>query len=203
MESLKRIFFLCRKFNNSSKILQKLRVLGGQVFLDVSLGESFEGGFGDVRESSFGLDGLEKWLLGGSDVSEEFKFEVGDVGWGNFVQVTSDAAEDAGDLFGNVHWGVLVLFKKFGKSNTSVKKLLGGGVHIGTELGKGGDLSVLGQIQLHGAGDLFHGFELGSGTDSGDGETDVDCWSDTFMEQFSFQENLTVSNRNDVGWDVS
>jgi hypothetical protein len=167
------------------------------------LSQSFKGSFGDFSESSFGFDGLEEWLLGGSDVGEEFSFEVGDVGWGNFVQMTSDTAEDARDLFGDIHWGVLVLFKKFGKSNTSVKKLLGGGVHIGTELGEGGDLSVLGQIQLHGTGDLFHGFELGSRTDSGDGETDVDCWSNTFMEEFGFQENLTVSNGNDVGWDVS
>ena len=86
--------------------IQKLRVLGGQVFLDVSLSEGFEGGLGDFRESSFGFDGLEKWLLGGSDVGEEFLFEVGDVGWSNFVQMTSDTAEDAGDLFRNVHWGM-------------------------------------------------------------------------------------------------
>ena len=85
---------------------KKLRVLGGQVLLDVSLGERLEGSLGDIRESSFGLDGLEKWLLGGSDVGEEFKLEVGDVGWGNFVQMTSDTAEDACDLFGNVHWGM-------------------------------------------------------------------------------------------------
>jgi hypothetical protein len=60
----------------------------------------------------------------------------------------------------------------------------------------------LGQIKFHGTGNLFHSFKLGSGTDSGDRQTNVNSWSNTFVEQFSFQENLTVSNGNDVGWDI-
>ena len=60
--------------------------------------------------------------------------------------------------------------------------LLSGGIHIGTELGKGGDFTELGQIQLHGTGNLFHGLHLGSGTDTGDGKTDVDGWADTLMD---------------------
>ena len=50
---------------------------------------------------------------------------------------------------------------------------------------------------------LLHGTGLGSRTDTGHRETDVDGWSDTLVEQFSFQENLTVSNRDDVGWNIS
>jgi len=178
-------------------------LLAGQVLLNVADGEVLESGFAGLRESSLLGDGLEEWLLGGSDVLEEFKLEVGDILWLDLVEVASDTAEDASDLLGNVHWGVLGLLEELGESDTSVEELLGGGIHIGTELGEGGDLSVLSEIELHGTGDLLHGLELGSGTDSGDGETDVDCWSDTLVEELSLQEDLTVSNGNDVGWDVS
>jgi hypothetical protein len=38
--------------------------------------------------------------------------------------------------------------------------LLGGGIKIGTELGEGSDLSVLGKIELHGTRHLFHCLNL-------------------------------------------
>jgi hypothetical protein len=117
--------------------------------------------------------------------------------------VTSDAAEDARDLFSNIHRRVLGLLEELGKSNTTVEELLGGGIHIGTELGEGGDLTVLSKIELHGTGDLLHGLELGSGTDSGDGKTDVDSWSDTLVKELGLQEDLTVGNRNDIGGNIS
>jgi len=177
-------------------------LLAGQVLLDVADGEVLERGFAGLGESSLLGDGLEEWLLGGSDVFEEFKLEVGDVLWGDLVEVTSDTAEDASNLLGNVHWGVLGLLEELGESDTSVEELLGGGIHIGTELSEGGDLSVLREIELHGTGDLLHGLELGGGSDSGDGETDVDCWSDTLVEELGLQEDLTVSDGDDVGWDV-
>ena len=43
-------------------------------------------------------------------------------------------------------------------------------------------------------GNLLHSLDLGSGSDSADGKTDVNGWSNTFIEQLSFQENLTISN---------
>ena len=100
---------------------------------------------------------------------------------------------------------------------TQSNYLLGGGIHIGTELGEGGDFTELGQIQLHGTRNLLHGLHLGGGTDTGDGQTDVDGWADTLQvaskdqfqnladylqEKFVLQEDLTVSDRDDVGWDV-
>ena len=39
---------------------------------------------------------------------------------------------------------------------------------------------------------LFHGFELSGGADAGDGETDVNGRSDTFVKQLSLQENLQM-----------
>ena len=77
--------------------------------------------------------------------------------------------------------GQIIYLQKFGKTLTSGKKLLSGGIHIGTELGEGSDFTVLGQIQLHGTRNLFHGLHLGGGTDTGDGKTDVDGWTDTLI----------------------
>ena len=39
---------------------------------------------------------------------------------------------------------------------------------------------------------------LGSGTDTRDGETDVDGRADTTEEELSFQEDLTVGDGNDL-----
>ena len=69
-------------------------------------------------------------------------------------------------------------------------------------MGKGGDFSVLGEVKLQGTGDRLHEFGLGGGTDSRDGKTDVDCWSDTLEEELGFQEDLSVGNGNDVGRNV-
>src|SRR5699024_10592984 len=50
---------------------------------------------------------------------------------------------------------------------------------------------------------LFHSTSLGSRTDTADRETDVDGRSNTLVEQLSFQEDLAVGNRNDVGGNIS
>jgi hypothetical protein len=96
----------------------------------------------------------------------------------------------------------LLLLEELGKTLTTAKGLLGGGIQIGTELGEGSDLTVLGQEELQGTGDLLHGLELGSGTDTRHGKTDVDGRSDTLVEEFGFQEDLAVGDGNDVGGNV-
>ena len=49
---------------------------------------------------------------------------------------------------------VLSLLEELGQSDTSAEERLGGGIKIGTELGEGSDLTVLGQLQLHLTGNL-------------------------------------------------
>merc|ERR1711970_53968 len=183
-------------------IFIELNLLAGQVFLNVTNSQVFQSFFTGFTQSSLFSDSLQEWLLSGSNVFQEFQFKIGDIAWLDFVQMTSDTAEDASNLFSNIHWAVLSLFQQFSQSNTSVQQLLGGGIHIGTELGESSDFSILSQIKFHGTGNLFHGFQLSGGTDSRDGQTDVDSWSDTFVEQLSFQENLTVSDGDDIGWDI-
>ena len=50
--------------------------------------------------------------------------------------------------------------------------------------------------------DLFHGLDLSSGSDTRDGKTDVNGGTDTLVKQLSLQEDLTIGDGNDVGWDV-
>jgi hypothetical protein len=44
---------------------------------------------------------------------------------------------------------------------------------------------------------------LGSGTDTGDGKTDVDGGTHTTEEQFRLQEDLAISDGNDIGGTVN
>merc|ERR1719341_1587092 len=61
---------------------------------------------------------------------------------------------------------------------------------------------VLSQLELHGTSDLLHGLGLSSRADTGHGQTDVDGGSDTLVEQLCLQEDLSVSDGNDIGGDV-
>lgn len=85
---------------------------------------------------------------------------------------------------------------------TTAEGLLGGGIKIGTELSEGGDLTVLSQEKLERTSDLLHGLELSGGTDTRHGQTDVDGGADTLVEELGLQEDLTISDGNDVGGNV-
>ena len=117
--------------------------------------------------------------MGSLDVLNEGSLEGGDLAGVNLVQEATDTAVDDGDLVLNGHGHVLALLQQLSQPDTSVQQLLGGGVKIGTELGEGGDLTVLGQIKFHGSGNLFHSLHLGGGSDTGDGKTDVNGGTDT------------------------
>merc|ERR1740128_1386459 len=128
-----------------------------------------QGLVGSLAEVSVLGDGGQKLGLGSLDVLEESLLEVGDLGGIDFVQESTHSAVDDGDLVLNGHGHVLSLLQELGQSHTSVQELLGGSVQVGTELGEGGDLTVLSQLQLHGSGNLLHGLGLGSGADTGHG----------------------------------
>jgi hypothetical protein len=140
--------------------------------------------------------------LGLEQVKVEF-FELGDLGSLNLVEEASDTGVEDADLLLGGQGHVLLLLEQLSELLASVEELLGGGVEIGTELREGSDLSVLSQLELHGTGDLLHGLDLGGGADTGHGETDVNGGSDTLVEQFSFQEDLAVSDGNHVGGNIS
>ena len=49
---------------------------------------------------------------------------------------------------------------------------------------------------------LLHSLGLGSGSYTRDRETDVNGGSDALVEQFTLQEDLTISNGYDIGGNV-
>jgi hypothetical protein len=150
-----------------------------------------------------GTDGVEDvGVLGTEDLEVEL-LEGGDLRGLKLVEEATDTSvEDANLLLGG-DGNVLLLLEELGELLTTVELLLGGGIKIGTELGEGGDLTVLGKLELHGTGNLLHGLDLGGGTDTGHGETDVNGGADTLVEELSLQEDLTVSDGNNVGGNVS
>jgi hypothetical protein len=148
------------------------------------------------------LNGLLDLRVVALDVSKEVRLPLEDLGDGDRVEVAVDTSEDQRNHVGDGHRRVLLLLKKFGETLTTGEGLLGGGIKIGTELSEGSNLTVLSQEQLQGTSDLLHGLDLGGGTDTRDGKTDVNGGTDTLVEKFRLQEDLTVGNGNDVGRDI-
>ena len=69
-------------------------------------------------------------------------------------------------------------------------------------MSKSGDFTILGKLELKRTSNLFHSFDLSSGTDTRHRETDVNSGTNTLVEKFGFEENLAVSNRDDIGGNV-
>jgi len=138
----------------------------------------------------------------GAQVGEVEFLESADVGGGEFVEVSTDTSVEDAHLLGSGHGHELVLLEELGELLATVELLLGGGIEIRSELGKGSDLTVLGKLELERTGDLLHGLDLSGGTDTRDGETDVNGGADTLEEELGLKENLTVSDGNHIGGDV-
>merc|ERR1719464_349428 len=145
---------------------------------------------------------VQQRLLCSLDVGKELLLKLGDLCGVDLVQESPDTAVNDGDLILDGHGHVLTLLQQLSQPHASAQQLLGGSVKIGSELSESSDLSVLSQLELHGTSDLLHGLGLSSRTDTGHGETDVDSGSDTLVEQLCLQEDLSVSDGNDIGGDV-
>ncbi len=72
----------------------------------------------------------------------------------------------------------------------------------GTELGKTGQLPVLGQLQPQPARDPSHGSGLGGAAHSGNRKTHIDRRTDPGVEEVLLQVNLTIGDGDNVGGDV-
>src|SRR3990172_13377805 len=73
----------------------------------------------------------------------------------NVVQVTVDAGEDDGHFLCQRERAVLRLLQDLGEALPPVKLATGNGVEVGgAELGEGGEVTVLRQVQANAAGDL-------------------------------------------------
>jgi len=167
------------------------------------LENGFDGSIGLWGKLSLSSDSLEDVSVLGVDGFEVKFLEGSNIGSVDFVEVTSDTGIKDANLLLCWHWDVLLLLKELSKLLTSIKELLGGGIEIGTKLCESGNFSVLGELELHGTRNLLHGLDLSGRSDSGDGKTDINGWSDTLVEELSLQEDLSISDRDDVSWDIS
>jgi len=149
-----------------------------------------------------GRDFLEQRLLGRVQVGTEFSLPSGDLVDGDRIEETVDTGVDDGHLNLGGKRLVLALLEELGEAGTTTEQEASGGIEIGTELGKRGDFTILGKVQLERTSELLHDLGLGGRTNTRHGETDVDGGADTTEEQLSFQEDLTIGNGNDVGRNI-
>ena len=119
------------------------------------------------------LDVGQKGFLKGLDVLDV-----------NAIAVSLDSDKEGGN---NVFWLVrlvLALLEEFVETDSTVELLLGGRIKVGTELGEGSNLTVLGELELHGTGDGLGSLVLGGGTDARHGKTNGDSWALTLVKEF-------------------
>jgi len=179
--------------SSSSSLSKGLEELGDDLL---------ELGVGLLSDLLLGPDVLEHVSVVLGDVGEELLLELEDLGDLKLVEEAADTAVDDGDLVLGGEGAVLALLEQLGEAGTAVQEELSGGVEVRAELGEGGNLTVLGELQLEGGGDLLHGLGLGGGADTGHGETDVDGGADTLEEEIGLEEDLAVGDGNDVGGNV-
>ena len=89
-------------------------------------------------------------------------FEFLDLGSLQLVEEASHSGIEHASLHLDGHGHELLLLEQLGQLLTSVEELLSGSIEIRAELGKGGDLTVLGELQLERTGETLHGLNLGS-----------------------------------------
>ena len=99
--------------------------------------------------------------------------------------------------------GELRLLEQLGQVGATVQLGLRSRIQVGCEHGEGFQGTVLGQGDLQRAGDLLQRLGLCRATDSGHGDADVDSRTLVRIEQVGLQEDLTVSDGNHVGRNVS
>ena len=157
---------------------------------------------GLVTECLLCLDCLNDVGVLALEVVEEEFLEFADFGGLDLVEEATDTSVEDADLLLSDHGHVLLLLEELGELLTSVEEMLGGSVEIGTELGEGGDLSVLSELEFERTGDLLHGLDLGGRTDTGHRQTDVNGGTDTLIEKLSLQEDLTIGNGDDIGGNI-
>mmetsp|Transcript_1347 Transcript_1347/g.3373 ORF Transcript_1347/g.3373 Transcript_1347/m.3373 type:complete len:351 (+) Transcript_1347:318-1370(+) len=118
------------------------------------------------------------------------------------VTVSLDTNEEAGHNLLRLVGHVLSLLEELVEADSTIELLLRGGVKVRTELGEGGDLTVLGKLELHGTSDGLGGLVLGRGSDTGYGESHGDGRTLSLVEQLALQEDLSVRDGDHVGGDV-
>jgi len=167
---------------------------------DVGLDDLLDLGLG-LRCDVARRDLLQQRLLRTSQMRAEVGLPSRDLVDGDLIQQTVDTGVDDRHLDLGRQRLVLPLLEELGQTGATAEQEASRGVEIGTELGECGDFTVLGEVQLERTGELLHDLGLGRRADTRDRETDVDGRANTTEEELSLQEDLAVSDGNDLQTD--
>lgn len=160
--------------------------------------------FFDFREEDLVLlDGGKSVRVFSSQVLDEELLELTKFLGLNLVEESLNTGEEGGNLLFSGHGDVLLLLEELSELLTSVKELLGSGIEIRTELGESSNLSVLSELELERTGNLSHGLDLSGRSNSRNGKTNIDGRSDTLVEELGLEEDLSISDGDNIGGDIS
>src|SRR6185369_6636076 len=118
------------------------------------------------------------------------------------VCVAVGGGPDHEHLLFDVHRLILRLFQNFSETLTTRELRLRRFIEIGTKLRKRLQLAELGQVEPQRSGHLLHGFDLRRSAYARNAVADVDGGAKTAVEKVRFKKDLTVSDRDDVRWNV-
>ena len=121
----------------------------------------------------------------------------------NVIKVSLVDAEQSHGHFSDRQRAVLQLLHQLGNQFAAFQLLAGRLIQIRCELCKRCQFTVLSRRRTRTATQLLDDLGLCSTTYAGHRDTGVNRWTDTGVEQVSFQEYLTVGDRNHVGWNES
>ena len=148
-------------------------------------------------------DFAQQGLMLADNVRQESILKFCDLAGLQLVKIPPDTRIDNSHLLFNSHRRILSLLQQLSQMHTMTQELLSGSIKVRIELGKSSNLTILSQLQFHGTCHLFHDPGLGSRSDMGHRQTNINGREDTFVEQLCFQEDLSVSDGNDICWNVS
>ena len=94
------------------------------------------------------------------------------------------------------------LLEHFHDAFAALELGFGGVVEVAAELRESCQLAELREIQLDGAGNLLHRFDLRGGSHAAHGEAHRNGGTHTLIKKVSFQKELAVGDGNHVGWNV-
>src|SRR5262245_30488891 len=132
---------------------------------------------------------------------EEFLERV-DLVHRHVVEQALRARVDDGDLLLDRQRHVLSLLEQLDHTLAPRELGEGGLVEVRAELGEGGELTELGQVQTQRPRDLAHGLDLGRAAHPRHGEADVDGGPDAGEEEVRLQIDLAIGDRDHVRRDV-
>src|SRR5262245_50567813 len=163
----------------------------------------FEQSFELVIDCPFFADCGKQSLAGAFQIFEQLALEISRHLYREIVDVSIRCCPDDDDLLFHVHRLILRLFEKLGQTLPASDLSLRRRVEIGAELRKGSLFPILRKFEPERSGNLLHRFDLRVATDTTDRVSDVDRRADAGVEQIGFEENLSISDRDNVGWNVS